>query len=204
MNFKRYEIRSLRKIFCYVRPAIAFFFFFQMSDLCITALLRAADSNHLDLAQLLIKYGANPTIHQRVRGPQKCCVFYTDNHPHLELEPIYWAVTNNNFTMLQLILAATAKMPYYYLRTLQDIIFRTDYFREARLKPEVLAQYAEFFSQTCHNPRSLQEECRGVVRSLLRLPPFETVPLLPIPAKLQEYLLLKDLIPDVIRKDTDE
>ena len=30
------------------------------------------------------------------------------------------------------------------------------------------------------------------------------VPLLPLPAKLKDYLLLKDLIPDVIKKDDGE
>ena len=175
-----------------------------MSDTCQTALWHAADSNHLDIAQLLIKYGANPSIHHKVPGPWKCCVFYTDNHPHLELEAMYNAVKNDNFNMLKLVLACTAKMPYNSLRTLKDIIFRTGYFREARLKPQVLIQYAEFFTKVCNHPRLLQQECRGVIRNVLRIPPFKTVPLLPLPAKLKDYVLFKDLIPDVIRKDDDD
>ena len=176
----------------------------QMSDTCLTALLHAADADHMDIAQLLIKYGANPSIHHKVPGPWKCCVFYSDAHPHLELEAIYSAVKNNNFAMLRLVLSSTAKMPYYSLKTLRDIIFRTGYFQEARLKPQLLVQYAEFFSDVCSQPRSLQQECRGVVRTVLRAPPFKMVPLLPLPAKLKDYLLLKDLIPDVIQKyDSD-
>ena len=175
-----------------------------MTDTCQTALWYAADSNHLDIAQLLVKYGANPSIHHKVPGPWKCCVFYTDDHPHLELEAIYSAVKNDNFHMLKLVLAATAKMPYYSLRTLKDIIFRTGYFREANLKPQVLLRYAEFFARVCHRPRLLQEECRGVILSVLKIPPFKTVPLLPLPSKLRNYLLLKDLIPDIVKKDDDD
>ena len=175
-----------------------------MSDTCSTALLHAADANHLEIAKLLINYGANPSIHHKVPGPWKCCVFYSDAHPHLELEPICSAVKNDNFAMLKLVLASTAKMPYYCLKTLRDIIFRTGYFQEARLKPQVLVQYAEFFSNVCNQPRLLQQECRGVVRTVLRNPPFKTIPLLPLPAKLKDYLLLKDLMPDVVAKDDSE
>ncbi len=173
----------------------------QMSDVCLTALYHASDSNHLNMARLLIQHGANPSIHHKVRAPWKCCVFYTDNHPHLELESIFNAVKNDNFDMLKLVLAATAKMPYYSLRTLKDIIFRTEYFRQAKLEPELLQQYADYFSHVCDQPRTLQQECRGVLRTALRTVPFVAVPRLPLPDKLKDYLLLKDLIPDDIEPE---
>ncbi len=170
----------------------------------MTALLQASDNNHLDVARLLLLHGANPSTHHKVPAPWKCCVFYGDGHPHLELEAIYCAVKNDNLTMLRLVLSSTAKMPYYSLRTLKDIIFRTGYFREAKLKPELLVQYAEFFTAVCHTPRTLQQECRGVIRTELRKPPFDAVPTLPLPDKLKDYLLLRDIIPEDYRPPLPE
>ena len=104
-----------------------------MSDICTTALYFAAEGNRLALAHLLIHYGANPSRPLQVRLPQKCCRFYRDAHPHLELQPIYCAVKNDNFALLSILLKATPRMPYQQIRTLHDLIFRTGYAQEARL-----------------------------------------------------------------------
>ncbi len=167
--------------------------------MCQTALLQATESNHEEMVKLLIQWGANPSIVHKVPAPWKCCVHYADDHPHLELEPLFSAVKNNNFYLIKLLLAATPKMPYTALKTLRDILFRTGYTRDARLKPQVIVQYAALFTEVCNKPRLLQEECRGVIREKIVRPTHLSVPKLPLPTKLKDYLLLKDLISGEIK-----
>ena len=154
----------------------------------------AVEGGSVDIVARLITLGANPSIHHRLRQRGRCCMMYSDAHPHLELEPLYTAVKNDNFPILQLLLLGTPRMPYSVLRTLKDIMFRTKYTAEARLQPRLIEQYAEFFGKVLEMPRGLQEECRGVIRETLGSRPRDKVCKLPLPSKLQEYLLLKDVL----------
>jgi hypothetical protein len=146
--------------------------------------------NHFSVAQVLVRHGANPSAAHRVKG--KCCRSYKDKHPHLELEPLFAAIQNDNLMMVKLILIATPKMPYVALATLRDILFRTGYAREARLTEKVIAQYAQFFVGILSHPRPLKDECRGCIREALGNRPQLKMSGLPIPDRLKEYILLQD------------
>ena len=164
-----------------------------MSDICSTAIYFAADSNNLALAELLIRHGANPSAPHRVTPPRPCCASYSDPHPHLELEPLYAAVKNNNFRMIKLLLRATPRMPYAILKTLRDIIFRTSYAQESHMGERLLYQYAEVFAHILSHPCALQDTCRGVIREALGRGLTDGVGKLPIPEKLKDFVLLKDV-----------
>jgi len=165
-----------------------------MSDICSTAIYFAADCNKIELAEMLVRHGANPSAPHRVKTPRRCCASYSDPHPHLELEPMYAAVKNNNFRMIKLLLHATPHRPYRILKTLQDIIFRTSYAQESHMSERLLYQYAEMFAHILGHPCPLQESCRGVIRETLCGRLLEGVGKLPIPEKLKDFVLLKDVL----------
>ncbi len=167
-----------------------------MSDLCKTALYLATDANHLAVVKLLIQWGANPSIPHSVRPPRRCCSAYKDRHPHLELEPLYAAVKNDNFYMIKYLLLASPRMPYKVLTTLRDIVFKTDYAVQAHLNRRTLVQHAQFFATILNSPRSLQEKCRGIIRLALGQCPFRKVNKLPLPPKLQDFILFQDALKD--------
>ena len=164
----------------------------QLSNLGISALFVAADLNFLPVAQLLVRHGANPSASHLIRAlPALCCRAYIDAHPHLECEPLFATVQNDNFAMVKLILTASPRMPYAALRNLRDIVFRTDYAREASLSQRALTQYAHFFVGILSRPRSLRDECRGTIREALRNRPATKVGRLPLPDRLKDYILLR-------------
>lgn len=165
-----------------------------MSDICSTAIYFAADCDHLALAEMLIKQGANPSAPHGVKPPRRCCASYSDPHPHLELESVYAAIKNKNFHMIKLLLYATPRMPYSILKTLQDIIFRTKYAQESRMSERLLYQYAEVFAHILGHPCPLQDSCRGIIRETLGRRLVEGVGKLPIPEKLKDFVLLKDVL----------
>ena len=90
--------------------------FIQMTDLCTSALYFAADSNQVSLARLLIHYGGDPCAQYRVRDlPRKCCLTYSDPHPHLEIEPLQCALRNDNFPMIKVTYFYCEKYTYHFL-----------------------------------------------------------------------------------------
>ena len=93
---------------------------------------------------------------------------------------------------LQLILQASPRMPYRALFLMRDIMFRTNYARDARLSAAKVRQFAHFFALVLAQPRSLQESARGIVRLCLGERPADRVHLLPLPRRIQDYVLLKD------------
>ena len=58
-------------------------------------------------------------------------------------------------------------MPYRALFLMRDIMFRTNYARDARLSAAKVRQFAHFFALVLAQPRSLQESARGIVRLCL-------------------------------------
>jgi len=163
----------------------------------VSALFVAADKDHLPVAQCLIRHGANPSAVHHIRAPALCCRAHRDSHPHLELEPLFAAVQNDNLAMIKLVLVATPRMPYSDIQTLRDIVFRTGYAREARLSDRVVAQLAHFFVGALARPRSLLAECRGVIRDALcfhrhHMTIWQAVQLLPLPERLKNYVLFRN------------
>ena len=157
-----------------------------------SALHQAVSAECLPLVRLLIYWGANPSTHHALPR-SRCCMTFTDSHPHLELEPLYKVMEKDNFQLVKLILDATPQMPYAQLSTLKDIMFRTEYAAQAGLQPRLLVQYAEFFLGILSQPRNLQSECRGVIRNSLGRKPFEKVKVLPIPSKLKDFIAMEGI-----------
>jgi hypothetical protein len=58
---------------------------FQLTELCVSALYLAADANHGNLVELLIRFGANPSAPSLVKLPHLCCKNYRDKNAHLEI-----------------------------------------------------------------------------------------------------------------------
>ena len=163
----------------------------------MSALFLAADRDHFKVAQLLVRHGANPSAVHHIRPPSLCCRAHRDAHPHLELEPLFAAVQNDNLAMIKLILVATPRMPYSAIRTLRDVVFRTGYAREARLSERVITQLAHFFVGALARPRTLHAESRGVIRDALcfgrrHVTLYEAVELLPLPERLRSYVMLRN------------
>lgn len=93
--------------------------------------------------------------------------------------------------MFKLIIDATPRLSYGVLKTLKDIVFRTPYASEAHLSQKTLVQFDAFFKGILKRPRSLKEECRGIVRQILGNNPKAKVDGLPLPESIKEYVLLK-------------
>jgi hypothetical protein len=165
-----------------------------MSEICATAIHLAASINNLSLCRLLVEYGANPQQQDTVRPPRPCCRSYGDAHPHLELDPMYYAVQNENLHMLQLLCAAAPKVPYYFIKLLEDVVFRTGYAQEVSMNQKSLVQLASFFTLTRCNVPQLMSLCRGVIRKQLGSNPARKVKQLEIPTRLKEYVLLTSLL----------
>lgn len=175
----------------------------QLSTTGTSALFLAADRDQLDVARLLVRHGASPSAAHRVRPPAPCCRAFRDAHPHLELEPLFAAVQNDNATMIRLLVVAAPRMPYWTIQTLRDVVFRTGYAREARLSERAVAQLAHFFVGALARPRALRAEARGVIRDALlfdgraaaaagHVTLADAVELLPLPDRLKDYVLLRD------------
>ena len=92
-----------------------------------------------------------------------------------------------------MVLQVTPRMPYYILRTLKEIFFYTGYAQEAHLGQHMIMQYAHFFTGILSRPRSLQEECRGIIREVLGTAPFLKTSRLPLPSRVQDFLLMTDI-----------
>lgn len=168
-----------------------------MSLTGVSALFLAADKDHLAVAQSLVRHGASPSAVHHVRAPSLCCRAHRDAHPHLELEPLFAAVQNDNLAMIKLVLVATPRMPYSAIRTLRDVVFRTGYAQEARLSERVVAQLAHFFVGALARPRSLLAESRGVIRDAVcfgrrHVTVDRAVELLPLPDRLKTYVMLRN------------
>ena len=180
----------------------------------LSALFQAADRDHLDVARLLIERGVSTlAVGRQLRPGSLCCRAHRDPHPHLELHPLFAAVENNSMPMIKLLIVASPMMPYAELAMLRDIIFRTKYATEARLADRTVLQYGYLFTGVLSRPRSLRDECRGVIRDAVcfgrgcrrrnrrgeGLTLAEAVDRLPLPDQLKEYILLRN---ETIMKST--
>ena len=166
----------------------------------VSSLFLAAERDQFEVARLLVRHGASPSAAHHIRAPALCCRAHRDAHPHLELEPLFAAVQNDNLAMIRLIVVATPRMPYWTIQTLRDVVFRTGYAREARLTERTVTQLAHFFVGALSRPRSLQAESRGVIRDALcfgggrggRVDVAAAVELLPLPDRLKNYVMLRN------------
>ena len=165
------------------------YIYFQLTEFGESALFQAIDGNHADISMLLLNHGADPTAARKMRRHSSCCNKYQDKHPHLELEPLYAAIQNNAIKMISPLLNIYPTMPYSVLRTLKDILFRTDYLREAQLNNMHVALYMKMFGAVLSKPRSLAADCRAIIRHNLKKTPLEGVEMLPLPKSLQKYVL---------------
>ena len=91
-------------------------------------------------------------------------------------------------------LYASPRMPYHVLCLMRDIMFRTNYARDARMTQQKIRQFGHFFANIMTQPRSLQESVRGLIRLYLGERPLHKVDALPLPAKMKDYILFKDSI----------
>lgn len=123
----------------------------------------------------------------------KCCLIYQDPHPHLELDPLFGSIENNNLKMAKLLMIASHKLYYDVLTTLKDIVFRTNYAKDARLTQSSLKQYAIFFAHVLSMPRTLKEMARGIIRKQLGLYPKDKIDSLKLPDRLRDYVTLNGL-----------
>jgi hypothetical protein len=171
----------------------------KLSNIGVSALFLAAEMNHFPVAQLLVRHGASPSAVHHLRPPALCCRAYKDVHPHLELEPLFAAVQNDNLAMIRLILVATPRMPYRALVDLRDIVFRTHYAHDAHLSERTIKQFAHFFVSILSRPRSLRDECRGVIRDAVcfgsgrqHLTLADAVAELPLPERLKDDVMLRN------------
>lgn len=209
---------------CNTRVSL-FFSSTQVTLTGLSALFQAANGNHLDAARILVAHGASPmATGRRLRRGSLCCVAHNNQHPHLDLHPLFAAVENNNLAMISLLLVASPTMPYWELVELRNIIFRTKYASEARLSDVVVVKFGFLFSGLLSRPRSLVDECRGVIRDAIcfgrecsgrecgdgqraagsgkRPTLSEAVDQLPIPEGLKNFIMLRDeaiLRPNVAR-----
>lgn len=166
----------------------------------MSALFHAADKDHIEVARLLITSGASPSsVERQLPVGSLCCRAHRDPHPHLELNPLFAAVENNNLSMIKLLLVASPRMPYWQLAALRDILFRTGYAREARLGSQLFVQYAYLFTGVLSRPRPLVDDCRGAIRDAIvfgrcgkKLTLEQAVCLLPLPERLKDFLLLRN------------
>ena len=96
--------------------------------------------------------------------------------------------------VLQVILTASPIMPYRVLGLMRDIMFRTNYARDARMTQIKINQFRHFFAMILSKPRSLKESVRGIIRLCLGERPTVKVERLPLPTKLKDYVLYKESI----------
>ena len=123
----------------------------------------------------------------------KCCLIYHDPHPHLELDPLFGSIENNNLKMAKLLMIASHKLYYDVLTTLKDIVFRTNYAKDAHLTQSSLRQYAIFFAHVLSMPRTLKEMARGIIRKQLGLYPKDKIDSLKLPDRVRDYVTLTGL-----------
>lgn len=169
----------------------------KLSMTGVSSLFLAADRDHFEVARSLVRHGASPSAAHHIRPPALCCRAHRDAHPHLELEPLFAAVQNDNMAMIKLIVVATPRMPYWTIQTLRDVVFRTGYAQEARLTDRAVTQLAHFFVGALARPRSLLAESRGVIRDALcfgrrHVTVDQAIELLPLPDRLKNYVMLRN------------
>ena len=159
-----------------------------------SAIQLAAETNHEEIAKLLIRWGCDPAIYRCQPLGSVCCRNFTDEHPHLELEPLYCSVQNDNFRLMKLLVYAHHKPLYADLHTLRDLVFRTGYAQEVGLQSRVIQKYTLFFNSILSCPSPLKALCRGAVRKCVGHGPSEKIKCLPLPLELKKYVLLDRIL----------
>ncbi|XP_074649379.1 uncharacterized protein LOC141904645 [Tubulanus polymorphus] len=160
----------------------------------LNAMFFAAETNSLRMVRVLLRWGFDLDSVKDNTRLYSCCKQYDDSHPHMELNPLYVAIRHDNFKMFLTLISAHYKVPYHDLDLLHDLVFKTGYAAEANVSPHILAIFKEIFAKTARSPMTLQHISRGVIRQSLAQRPHLKVDRLPIPTKLKEYILMKDVL----------
>ncbi|CAH1795379.1 unnamed protein product, partial [Owenia fusiformis] len=158
-----------------------------------TALYFAAERKKISIVKLLLKWGACPTAPQGPPGIfTKCCQLYTDAHPHLELEPLFAAVQHDDAKLMKYLIMSQHSLPFKTLQTIQDIIFRMGYARDANLTHKATMMFSILFKQVL-NVWPLHALCRGAIRKQIGQRPHDKVANLSLPRELKDLVLMKSL-----------
>lgn len=148
------------------------------------------------VVKLLLKYNCDLNAHAKVKRLLKCCLLHEDRHPHFDLEPLFLALTHKDIEMLQLLIKSYWKVPAETV-TLLDTVFQSAQDLNSHYSPELKAQIRHLFQQCSNLPRTLQENCRAVIRETVGPFPKSKVEILPIANKLKDYVLMEECFGDL-------
>ena len=148
------------------------------------------------VVKLLLKYNCDLEAHAKVRRLLKCCLLHEDRHPHFDLEPLFMALTHKDIDMLQLLIKCYWKVPINTV-TLLDTVFQTTEDLNSHYSVELKAQIRHLFKQSTNVPRTLEENCRAVIRETLGPCPKSKVESLPLANKLKDYVMMEECFGDL-------
>ena len=126
----------------------------------------------------------------------KCCLLHEDRHPHFDLEPLFLALTHKDIEIMQLLMRCYWTVPVETV-TLLDTVFQSTEDLNSHYSQVLKAQIRDLFQQTTQNPRTLQENCRSVIREALGACPKNKVENLPLANKLKDYVLMEEYFGDL-------
>lgn len=155
------------------------------------------------VVKLLLKYNCDLDAHAKVRRLMKCCLLHEDRHPHFDLEPLFLALTHKDIDMLKLLIKCYWKVPVETV-SLLDTVFQTAEDLNSHYSPELKAEIQFLFRQCTNVPRTLEENCRAVIRASLGPCPEAKVEKLTLANKLKEYVMMEEVFGDLdenIRQD---
>ncbi|KAL8585022.1 hypothetical protein ACOMHN_043658 [Nucella lapillus] len=157
----------------------------------LTPLQVAVNEDNFAAARRLLQLGCDLDAHTKVTTLQKCCITYTDPHPHLALEPLFLALTHRNFDLIRLLFQCYAVVPFRVTRMLRAIL-RTSQELTVHYNADMKRDLAAIFHTHTGEPRSLQDTCRCAIRSSLGFPLTLKVKRLPLADKLQDYISMRE------------
>ena len=148
------------------------------------------------VVKILLKYNCDLNAHAKVRRLLKCCLLHEDRHPHFDLEPLFLALTHKDVELLHLLIKCYWKVPVETV-TLLETVFQSTEDLNTHYSPVLKAQIRDLFQQTTHIPRTLQENCRSVIRETLGACPKTKVEQLPIANKIKDYVMMDEYFGDL-------
>lgn len=178
------------------------FVIFQFNEHGLTPIQTAAKEDNFNMAKLLLQYGCNLGANREVTGLLPCCFTCDDPHPHFELEPLFFAMKHRNIDMLKLFLNCYFFLPHDLVRIIGTILQST---------PELYSHYPlsmrreilTLFARAIREPKKLQQLCRAVILHSIGSCPHQKVPVLPVAAKVKDFILQKDIF-DPLNEDESE
>ena len=175
---------------------ISCFVHFQVNVDGLTPVMFAIQEKCPFVVKLLLKYNCDLEAHVKVRRLMKCCLLHEDRHPHFDLEPLFLALTHKDVEMLQLLIKCYWTVPIHTV-TLLDTVFQSAEDLNTHYSPELKAEIGFLFKQCTSVPRTLEENCRSVIRASLGPCPADKVQKLPIASKLKDYVLMDEVFGDL-------